>query len=97
MEPRLYDELVPFYHLLDSLEEHADEGEAFGDVLRAAVPHAASLLELGCGAGHGAHFVKTRFEHATLTDVAIAMLERSRELNPECEHLVGDMRSRKPG
>lgn len=93
MTPLLYDTLVPFYHLLDPLEDHADEAAEFGDVLLAAVPDAVSLLELGAGAGHGAHYVKSRFESVTLTDVSEPMLSRSRTINPDCEHIEGDMRS----
>ena len=89
----LYDELVPFYHLLDPLEDHSEEGQEFGDVLLQAVHEATHLLELGSGAGHGAYYVKKRFESVTLTDISEQMLERSRQLNPDCEHLVGDMRT----
>ncbi|MEM6296174.1 MAG: class I SAM-dependent methyltransferase [Myxococcota bacterium] len=93
MTPLLYDTLVRFYHLLDPLEDHADEAAEFGDVLLRAVPDATSLLELGAGAGHGAHYVKARFDAVMLTDLSAAMLERSRELNPDCTHAVGDMRT----
>ena len=93
MLPALYGELVPFYHLLDPLEDHAGEGSEYGDVLLGAVEGASSLLELGAGAGHGAHYVKRCFERVTLTDLSGAMLDRSRTLNPDCEHVEGDMRS----
>jgi SAM-dependent methyltransferase len=36
--------------------------------------------------------MKTHFD-MTLTDLSPAMLEVSRELNPECEHVHGDMRT----
>jgi SAM-dependent methyltransferase len=36
--------------------------------------------------------MKRRFEQLTLVDRSPGMLEVSRSLNPECEHLVGDMR-----
>lgn len=97
MKTLLYDELVPFYHLLDPLEDHRDEAGELGDVLSAAVPGARSLLELGAGAGHGAHFVKRRFERTTLTDLSEPMLERSRSINGDCEHLPGDMRTLRLG
>lgn len=92
METLLYDQLVPFYHLLDPLSDHADEADEFGSVLRQAVPGAASLLELGAGAGHGAHYLKAGFERVTLSDISAPMLARSKALNPDCEHIVGDMR-----
>lgn len=93
MRPLLYETLVRFYHLLDPLEDHADEVAVFGDVFAAAVPGAASLLELGAGAGHGAYSLKSRFGSVTLTDLSEPMLERSGSLNPDCEHVQGDMRS----
>jgi len=97
MTPLLYDQLVPFYHLLDALEDHADEAREYGDVLLGAVPGASSLLELGAGAGNGAHFIGKRFGSVTLTDLSPAMLERSRVTNPGYEHLVGDMRTLRLG
>ena len=92
MKTLLYQELVPFYHLLDPLEDHRDEAQAFGDVLLGAVPGAKSLLELGSGAGHGAFFVKKKFQQTTLVDLSPDMLARSREINSDCIHLEGDMR-----
>jgi SAM-dependent methyltransferase len=97
MKTLLYDTLVSFYHLLDPLEEHADEAEELGSVLRDAVPDGQRLLELGAGAGHGAHYIQTKFYHVTLTDLSAPMLARSKALNPECEHLVGDMRTLRLG
>lgn len=93
MKPLLYDTLVRFYPLLDPLEDHADEGAEYGDVLTTAVPGARSLLELGAGAGHGAHYVKSRFDTVVLTDLSEGMLDLSRGINPDCEHLGGDMRT----
>ncbi|MEO1483174.1 MAG: class I SAM-dependent methyltransferase [Myxococcota bacterium] len=97
MQTLLYNDLVRFYHLLDPLEDHRGEGQEFGAVLRSACPDAKSLLELGSGAGHGAYFVKQRFETITLSDISKPMLERSERLNPDCEHLVGDMRELRLG
>lgn len=97
MHPLLYDELVDFYHLIDPVDDHADEAEAYGDTLKAAVAGAASMLELGAGAGHGAYHVKHRFDRVMLTDLSAPMIERSRRLNPDCEHAVGDMRSLRLG
>jgi SAM-dependent methyltransferase len=49
-------------------------------------------LELGCGGGHNAFYLKEHFR-MKLTDIAPAMLDLSRRLNPACEHLPGDMRT----
>jgi len=51
-----------------------------------------TVLELGSGAGHNALHLKPH-ARCTLTDVSEEMLGLSRELNPECEHLLGDMRT----
>lgn len=92
MQQLLYDELVPFYHLLDPVAEHAAEAEAFRAGILLAAPGAKTLLELGSGAGHNAFHLKRSFA-CTLSDSSPRMLERSRALNPECAHQQGDLRS----
>lgn len=90
---RLYDELTPWYRLIDPPQDHADEAAAYVRALRSAIDgRAETLLELGSGAGHNALFMKEHFR-CTLTDVSPRMLSLSRELNPDCEHLDGDMRT----
>jgi SAM-dependent methyltransferase len=49
------------------------------------------VLELGSGAGNNASHLKKRFE-MTLVDLSPDMLAVSQALNPECEHLQGDIR-----
>jgi SAM-dependent methyltransferase len=53
---------------------------------------AATLLELGSGGGNNASHLKRRFT-CTLTDLSGEMLDLSRSLNPDCEHVQGDMRT----
>jgi hypothetical protein len=53
---------------------------------------ARSLLELGGGGGNNAWYLKRWFD-ITLVDLSPGMLKGSRKLNPECEHVQGDMRS----
>ena len=89
---RLYDDLTPWYRLIDPPQDHAEEAAAYVRELTGAAPHARTLLELGAGAGHNALFMKRRFQ-CTLTDISRAMQALSREINPECEHLPGDMRT----
>lgn len=97
MEPLLYRDLVPWYRLVDPREDHREEAACYQAALeRAASPAPVTLLELGAGAGNNASFLKHRFR-ATLTDVSAAMLDLSRELNSECEHLLGDMRTLRLG
>jgi SAM-dependent methyltransferase len=51
-----------------------------------------TLLELGSGGGNNASHLKRHYE-LTLVDVSPGMLRVSRRLNPECEHVEGDMRT----
>ena len=89
----LYGELVPWYRLLDPPADHLEEATAYREALeRAVTPRPETLLELGAGAGNNALYLKERFR-CTLTDISEEMLALSRELNPECEHVQGDMRT----
>ena len=51
-----------------------------------------TLLELGSGGGNNASHLKDHFQ-LTLVDPSPEMLAVSRRLNPECEHMRGDMRT----
>jgi len=88
---RLYGELAGWYRLIDPPGDHAEEAEVHASLLGRAAPGARTLLELGSGAGHNALYLKRRFA-CTLTDISGEMLALSRELNPECEIVPGDMR-----
>lgn len=50
------------------------------------------VLELGSGGGNNASHMKAHFG-MTLVDLSPGMLAESRKLNPECEHVEGDMRT----
>jgi SAM-dependent methyltransferase len=90
---RLYDDLTPWYRLVDPPQDHEGEAAVYARALTSALAGTGhTLLELGAGAGHNALFMKRRFR-CTLTDISPAMRALSRELNPECEHLAGDMRT----
>jgi SAM-dependent methyltransferase len=90
----IYSQLAAhWYHLLDPVEDHADEAGCYETaLLRGVSGSAETLLELGCGAGNNAFHMKRLFR-CTLTDLSPDMLALSRRQNPDCEHLVGDMRS----
>ena len=95
--PLLYDELVSWYRLVDPPIDHADEAVAYQAAIeRVAKPRPETLLELGAGAGHNALYLKRRFR-CTLADLSEGMQALSRELNPECEHVLGDMRTLRLG
>src|SRR3712207_9249425 len=61
------------------------------------MPPAPTLLELGSGGGNNAVHLKAHFAQVTLTDLSPEMLAVSRALNPDCEHLLGDMRTLRLG
>jgi SAM-dependent methyltransferase len=93
---RLYDDLAPWFHLLTAPDEYAGEAARYEALALGACPDARTLLELGSGGGNNATHLKRRFK-CTLTDLSPAMLALSEGINPECEHLVGDMRSLRLG
>ena len=55
-----------------------------------------TVLELGSGGGNNASHMKAHFE-LTLTDLSPDMLDLSRTINPELEHIQGDMRTLRLG
>jgi trans-aconitate methyltransferase len=89
----LYSTITDWYHLVDPVEDHADEAQSYERALLSAVKGpAATLLELGAGAGNNAFFMKRRFR-CTLADLSPQMQALSRAQNPDCEHVLGDMRA----
>lgn len=91
--PKLYTELADWWPILSAPGEYAEEARFFRMlILESAARPPLTVLELGCGGGNNASFLKEHFQ-MTLTDVSPRMLEQSRRLNPECEHIAGDMRS----
>jgi SAM-dependent methyltransferase len=91
--PKLYGELAPWFHLLTSPVDYEEEAELYRRLL---VEHAdgpvETVLELGSGGGNNASHLKRHFK-LTLVDRSTGMLELSRGLNPELEHVEGDMRT----
>ena len=89
---RFYGELARFWPLISPVEEYAEEAAEFLRVFREAGAPIETMLELGSGGGHNAHYLKQAFK-LTLSDLSDEMLDVSRRLNPECEHVQGDMRT----
>jgi SAM-dependent methyltransferase len=93
----MYSDLAPWFHLLTHPDDYAEEAAFTIRVVEATIEGPArTLLELGSGGGNNASHLKRRFE-CTLTDLSPHMLELSATLNPECEHLEGDMRTLRLG
>ena len=91
--PRLYEEWASWFHLLTAPEEYAEEAELYRRLIEEGSDRAPRMvLELGSGGGNNASHMKAHFE-LTLVDRSPQMLDVSRALNPECEHVVGDMRT----
>lgn len=91
--PRLYRDLAEWWPLLSAPEDYADEAAEYrGLLVESADIEVREVLELGSGGGNNASHMKAWFA-LTLLDRSPAMLQVSRGLNPECEHLEGDMRS----
>lgn len=89
----MYTDLAPWFHLLTHPSDYREEADFVTRVADEVVDGpATTLLELGSGGGNNASHLKARFT-CTLTDLSPEMLELSRTLNPECEHVVGDMRT----
>jgi len=91
--PMLYRELADWWPVLSLPEDYAEEAEFYRKAIvssSASSPHI--LLELGSGGGNNASHLKKHFQ-MTLVDISPGMLEVSRGLNPECEHIQGDMRT----
>jgi SAM-dependent methyltransferase len=91
--PRLYRDLAEWWPLLSAPEDYADEAEEYrGLLVEGAKGPVRDVLELGSGGGNNASHMKAWFD-LTLVDRSAGMLDVSRRLNPECEHVEGDMRS----
>jgi SAM-dependent methyltransferase len=95
--PKLYGELASWFHLLSSPPDYAEEAEFARSLLvEASATPPVTVLELGSGGGNNASHLKAHFK-MTLVDLSQGMLELSRKLNPECEHLQGDMKTLRLG
>jgi SAM-dependent methyltransferase len=90
---KLYNDLAKWWPLFSPPSEYVEEAEDLLPALLAA-PDAPpkTLLELGSGGGSLAFHLKGALS-LTLTDLSEDMLAVSRAVNPECEHLQGDMRT----
>lgn len=95
MDERMYTDLADWWPLISSptQEDYATEA---GLVAERIGTEARTLLELGSGGGNNALHLKQHYA-MTLTDVSSQMLAVSRRLNPECEHIEGDMRTLRLG
>lgn len=89
---RFYSQMADWWPLMSAVADYEEEATFYARLLRqAGTSPAETLLELGSGGGNNASFLKRRFR-MTLVEPAEGMLAVSRALNPDCEHVQGDMR-----
>ena len=89
----MYSDMASWWTLLSAPEDYAEEAAFFKEViLEFSNKPVQTVLELGSGGGSNASFLKHSFR-MTLVDLSAQMLAVSQKLNPECEHLQGDMRT----
>lgn len=89
---KLYSKLADWFHLLTAPSEYAEESACYWELMSKHMRRPIeTMLDLGCGGGNNASHLKRRCR-MTLTDLSEEMLRVSKRLNPECEHVQGDMR-----
>src|SRR5712672_3728392 len=89
---KLYGELAEWWPIFQSPGEYKEEAAYFARTLKeSSKPAPRSVLELGSGGGNVAYHLKRHFE-MTLVDLSPGMLAVSRALNPDLEHVKGDIR-----
>jgi SAM-dependent methyltransferase len=93
---QMYTKLAPWWPLLSAPADYAEEAASFLGILELSPWDRPTLLELGSGGGNLASHLKAHVD-ATLSDMSPEMLAVSQQLNPELEHIAGDMRTLRLG
>jgi trans-aconitate methyltransferase len=78
--------------LISPVDEYVEEAGLIAQLLGSAAIPVREVLELGSGGGSNAAHLKQQFK-LTLVDLSSEMLATSQQLNPECVHQQGDMRT----
>lgn len=92
-QPRLYHELSYLWPIISPPQEYAEEAESWRRVLKDRLGRTRrDILELGSGGGHLLSHLTNDFQ-ATAVDLSPPMLHLSRQLNPNVQHHLGDMRT----
>jgi SAM-dependent methyltransferase len=90
---KLYTSLADWWPLLSPPADYAEDAASYWRIISTAARRPVrTMLELGCGGGNNALHLK-RHARMTLSDLSPRMLAVSRAINPDCEHVEGDMRS----
>lgn len=88
---KLYKELADWWPLMSPHTEYKEEAALYLEIIRSYHPDIKKAVEFGSGGGSNAFYLKRSFA-MTLTDLSADMLKVSEQLNPDCEHIQGDMR-----
>jgi len=91
-EHRFYRDLAEWWPLISPVADSEEEAAFAARLLTSGEIPVHDVLELGSGGGNNAAHLKRRFA-MTLVDLSEQMLDVSRALNPECEHVGADMRT----
>jgi SAM-dependent methyltransferase len=89
---RLYTELAGWWPLISPPSEYAGDAAVIEREFATVTPGVRSVLDLGSGGGHVSRHLR-HDRSVTLVDISADMLSVSRQLNPECRHVLGDMRT----
>jgi len=90
---KLYSAFAHWWPLFSPKEDYAEEAGSFHEIFQTAVtPPPKTMVEFGSGGGSNAYYLKSHYR-MTLVEPSAGMLAVSQALNPDCEHLTGDMRS----
>jgi SAM-dependent methyltransferase len=90
---RLYGDLASWWPLVSPVADYVEEAEFYRRQLLAACSGTCdTCLELGSGGGNNAFYLRSRFR-MVLVDPSPGMLACSRAINPDVEHVLGDMRT----
>jgi SAM-dependent methyltransferase len=89
---RVYSDLAGWWPLISPPAEYEEEAAHLAAVFGSAEIGVREVLDLGSGGGGVAVHLKDQVA-LTLVDLSGEMLDVSRQLNPECEHVRGDMRT----
>lgn len=88
---KLYKELAEWWPLMSPHTEYEEEAALYLEIILRYHTDVKAAVEFGSGGGNNAFYLKQRFS-MTLTDLSADMLKVSEQLNPDCEHVQGDMR-----
>jgi SAM-dependent methyltransferase len=94
---RLYNDLSWIWPIIGTPEDYIEETETFIEAIKEhSRTEPRTLLNMGCGGGKSDWTFKKHFETYGM-DLSEDMLKLARELNPEVDYRVGDMRTTRLG